>query len=68
MPTPQPEVEPLLLEPRAAAPIVGLTPKGLLRLTREGKAPGIKLDGRWFFTRAGLQDWVARLQSEATVQ
>ena len=38
---------PQLATPEEVAPLLGLTPVGVVRQCRAGKLPGIKVGGRW---------------------
>jgi hypothetical protein len=38
---------PQLATPHEVAPLIGMTPLGVVRQCRAGKLPGVKVGGRW---------------------
>ena len=41
------EALPQLATPEEVAPLLGMTPLGIVRQCRAGKLPGVKVGGRW---------------------
>ena len=54
-----PQPEPLLLDVRAAARLLGVSPRTLFTLTRQG-LPHVRIGRRVFYPLDKLREWVAR--------
>lgn len=48
-----------LLDAEEAAALLGIHPKTLLRKTREGLVPNVRIFGKVKFTESALAEWVA---------
>jgi hypothetical protein len=57
------EVLPQLATPEELAPLLGLSPLGVVRQCRKRKLPGLKIGSRWYIHVAKL---AAQLDREAT--
>jgi hypothetical protein len=57
------QVLPQLASPEEIAPLLGLSPLGVVRQCRKGKLPGLKVGSRWYIHVGKL---AAQLDREAT--
>jgi hypothetical protein len=57
------QVLPQLASPEEIAPLLGLSPLGVVRQCRKGKLPGLKVGNRWYIHIGKL---AAQLDREAT--
>jgi excisionase family DNA binding protein len=54
------EILPQLALPDEVAPLLGLTPLGVVRQCRQGKLPGVKIGNRWLIHVAKLAEQLDR--------
>ena len=47
-----------LLDPKAAATLVGIHEKSLIRIARAGDAPGFRIGKLWRFRASELDSWL----------